>query len=64
MKDNINYAEREKQVRENPTLKDAHRMGGTHCAYGWAPNPPGIWSEAHQAEYMCGYREEEDKENP
>lgn len=51
----INYAERERQVRDEPTEESCYRMGQTHFAYGWARTPWGHWSDEHKAHYYRGY---------
>ena len=57
MKDTRNWAEHDKQVRENPTDEQAYKMGGTHAAYNWVSHPPGNWPEHQQALYRQGYED-------
>jgi hypothetical protein len=53
----VNYAERERQMQENPTLAMCERQGSTHRSYGWAPSPWGSWTAMQTAAYMQGYND-------
>lgn len=50
----VNFAENDKRLWEEPTIKEAERMGNTHAAYGWGMRP-GHWSEEHIKAYKQGY---------
>ena len=52
-----NYAEREKQVADNPTLEQCADSGRTHRNYGWAAAPWGNWTEEQKEAYRRGYLE-------
>lgn len=54
----INYAELEAQLQNNPTLEQCRRMGSTHAAYGWSKAPWGHWSEEQKAAYAEGWDEQ------
>jgi len=51
----VNYAELEQQLQENPTLEMCRRQGSTHHAYGWARTPWGHWTDEQKAAYYQGY---------
>lgn len=50
-----NWAEHDRQIRENPTLEQAEGTGRVHKAYQWARSPWGNWSPEHVAAYNKGY---------
>jgi hypothetical protein len=50
-----NWAEHDKQLRENPTLEQAEGLGRSHAGYGWSCKPYGNWSPEHQEAYRRGY---------
>ena len=51
----INYAERERRLQENPTRADCLRMGSTHHAYNWSATPYGGWTDERVDDYFEGY---------
>jgi hypothetical protein len=51
----INWAENDRRIIENPTLEDCRRMGSTHKAYRWAPSPWGHWTDEQKAAYYEGF---------
>ena len=57
MTEEINYAEREAKLRDNPTLEECYRQGSTHAAYGWSRNPWGHWTDEQKAAYETGWHE-------
>lgn len=50
----VNYAENDKRLWEEPTIEEARRMGNTHAAYGWSMRF-GRWSQEHIKAYKEGY---------
>ena len=51
----INYAERERQLMNEPTIADCERMGSTHFHYGWSKNPWGHWTDEQKEAYQRGF---------
>lgn len=57
MAEERNWAEHDRQIRDNPSLEDAEKTGAAHAAYGWACSPWGHWSEEHKAAYRRGFEQ-------
>jgi hypothetical protein len=53
----INFAEREAHIRDNPTLDECISTGRTHAAYRWASSPWGHWTDEQKAAYRQGFLE-------
>ncbi len=53
----INWAENDRRLIEEPTRETAARMGSTHFAYGWACTPWGHWTEDIKQAYHNGFDE-------
>lgn len=53
----VNFAENDQRIMNNPTDADCRRLGSTHFAYGWARTPWGHWTDAQKALYFEGYDE-------
>lgn len=53
----INFAENDQRIMNNPTDADCRRLGSTHFAYGWARTPWGHWPDDKKALYFEGYDE-------
>lgn len=52
----INFAENDRKLINEPTLESCRRMGSTHAAYGWACSPWGHWPEEMKAAYREGFK--------
>ena len=51
----VNFAEVEARMRDNPSLEDCRQMGQTHKSYGWSPRPWGHWCDERKAAYHEGF---------
>ena len=51
----INYAENDRRMQDNPTEADLKRLASTHYAYGWTRRPWGHWSPEQVAIYNEAY---------
>ena len=57
-KPEINFAENDRKLRDEPTLEQCRAQGRTAAAYGWSAVPWGHWSEEQKAAYREGHAEE------
>ena len=53
----VNFAEHDQKIRENPSLRQAYGQAQAHFGYGWSKRPWGHWSDRHKAEYDRGYED-------
>jgi hypothetical protein len=51
----VNFAERDWQIRNAPTDAMAYRLGQTHKAYEWSRTPLGTYNEHQRSLYNRGY---------
>ncbi|MBY0560049.1 hypothetical protein [Hyphomicrobium sp.] len=52
----VNFAEREARIRDNPSMDDCYATGRSHFGYGWACTPWGHWSDEQKEAYRAGYQ--------
>ena len=50
-----NWAEHDRNMRDNPTLKDCFNLGVSHAGYNWSKRSWGHWNEQQTAEYIKGW---------
>jgi hypothetical protein len=56
----INYAELQEQINNNPTDRQCYRLGQTHKAYNWSRQyAAGKWTQRQRDLYDLGYDGEE-----
>lgn len=51
----INFAENDRRLQDNPTTADLKRLAQTHRAYGWTQRPWGHWSDEQKRIYTEAY---------
>lgn len=51
----VNFAENDRRLQDNPTDQDCFLQGQTHFHYGWSRRPWGHWSDEQKAAYDRGY---------